>query len=145
MSWTAILSVIGALIIASMLAYTLYIFMQLHKQRKALQQARLARNQRILQSLEIIANAMKTEECNHSEGVIRLKMLLTPIGQSLQVYPAMQALYDVVGEMPILEERQQLTKAQRRALDKTRESKEMELRETILRELEIFLADLEHF
>ena len=48
----------------------------------------------------IIAKAMQNGDCNPSEGVIRLSMLLLPFGQSLKPYQAMYALYNIVKEMP---------------------------------------------
>ena len=58
----------------------------------------------------IIAKAMQNGDCNHSEGVIRLSMLLLPFGQSLQPYQAMYALYNTVKEMPTHEARKALLK-----------------------------------
>ena len=61
----------------------------------------------------IIAKAMQNGDCNHSEGVIRLSMLLLPFGQSLQPYQAMYALYNIVKEMPTHEARKALLKKER--------------------------------
>lgn len=62
----------------------------MRKQNQALQNVRAARTRRLKESIVIIAKAMQNGDCNHSEGVIRLKMLLDPLGgKKLNEYPAM--------------------------------------------------------
>lgn len=136
MNIATILLVIGIIIILLMCAYLGRLVWQLNQQKKALQQARLARSQRLTESITIIANAMLSGECNHSEGVIRLKMLLDALGKiKLNAYPAMYELYLVVMDMPILEQRKQLIKKERMRLDLTRESAEAKLESQIKLEL----------
>ncbi len=48
---------------------------------------------------------MISEQCDFSEGVLRLKPLLDVLGRKLSDYTAMWALYGVVENMPILDER----------------------------------------
>ena len=93
----------------------------------------------------IIAKAMQNGDCNHSEGVIRLSMLLLPFGQSLQPYQAMYALYNIVKEMPTHEARKALLKKERMKLDLERESAEVKFEEEIILELRQFLNDVEKF
>lgn len=99
--------------------------------------------ERLKESILIIAKAMQSHDCNHSEGVIRLKMLLEPLGVKIASYPAMDALYQVVKEMPTHEARQQLKRNQRMRLDLQRESAEVELEEKILLDLQQLLIDIE--
>ncbi len=94
-------------------------------------QAYQQRMDRLLESIEIIAKAMLSDECNHSEGVT-LKTVVGSLWQnSAECLPAMQELYLTVRDMPIKEERQALDKKERRKLDLTRESKEAKLEKQI--------------
>lgn len=141
--WTTILLIFGIAIIIAMGAYSLYLFAQLRKQKQLFEQAKQARITRIKESIEIIARAMHSNECNHSEGVIRLRMLLEPLGQKrLQDYPAMWALYEVVQDMPTHDERKALKKNERMKLDLARESKEVELEEQIKEEVLQLLKEI---
>lgn len=141
--WTTILLIFGIAIIMAMGAYSLYLFAQLRKQKQLFEQAKQARITRIKESIEIIARAMQSNECNHSEGVIRLRMLLEPLGQKrLQDYPAMWALFEVVQDMPTHDERKALKKNERMKLDLARESKEVELEEQIKEEVLQLLKEI---
>lgn len=141
--WTTILLIFGIAIIIAIGAYSLYLFAQLRKQKQLFEQAKQARITRIKESIEIIARAMHSNECNHSEGVIRLRMLLEPLGQKrLQDYPAMWALYEVVQDMPTHDERKALKKNERMKLDLARESKEVELEEQIKEEVLQLLKEI---
>ena len=88
---------------------------------------------------------MQNRDCNPSEGVIRLSMLLLPLGQSLQPYQAMYALYNIVKEMPTHEARKALLKKERMKLDLERESAEAKFEEEIMLELRQFLNDVGKF
>lgn len=140
---TTVLFVIGATILLAMAGYSLYLFAQLRKQKRRYEQARLARAARLKESVRIIARAMHSGECNHSEGVIRLKMLLDPLGQkTLPEYTAMWQLYETVRDMPTHDDRKALKKNERMKLDLKREAKEIELEEAIKAEAEILLSEL---
>lgn len=142
--WTTLLIIIAVLIIVAMTAYAGYLLLMLQKQKKAIQHARNARTQRLKESIVIIAKAMQNGDCNHSEGVIRLKMLLDPLGKKLKSYQAMYQLYEVVMDMPTHEKRRELKKNERMRLDLQRESAEAELEKQILLEIHQLLADMEH-
>ncbi len=140
------LSIIGAIIIITMAAYAVYLLLALQKQKKALTNARSARTERLKESVIIIAKAMQNGDCNHSEGVIRLKMLLEPLGRKkLNAYTAMFQLYEVVMDMPTHQARRELKKNERMRLDLTRESAEAELEQKIKLELHQLLADIQHY
>lgn len=143
--WTAVLLLVGIAILVAMGAYSIYLFIQLRKQKRLFEQARLARIARIKESIVIIAKAMHNDECNHSEGVIRLRMLLDPLGQGhLSDYPAMWALYEVVQDMPTHDERKALKRNERMKLDLQRESKEVELEKQIKTEVLQLLNDIQN-
>ncbi|MFY1026747.1 DUF2489 domain-containing protein [Actinobacillus seminis] len=135
--------IIGALIIFALTGYAVYLLLALQKQKKALQRARQARADRLKESIVIIAKAMQSGECNHSEGVLRLKMLLEPLGKKLKEYQSMFALYEVVIDMPTHEARRELKKNERMKLDLRRESAEADLEQKIKLELHQLLSDIE--
>lgn len=141
--WKTILFIAAVCIIVGMVGYTAYLLLTLQKQKKALQQARRNRINRIKESIEIIAKAMLNGDCNFSEGVLRLKMLLEPVGMSIKNYVTMLQLYQVVEDMPTHEARKSLKKNERMRLDLRRESAEAELEKSIKLELRQLLADIE--
>lgn len=137
------LLIAAVIIIAGMVGYAAYLLLALQKQKKALLQARRNRIHRIKESLEIIAKAMLNGDCNLSEGVLRLKMLLEPVGMSLKNYSAMWRLYETVEDMPTHEARRELKKNERMRLDLQRESTEAELESKIKSELNRLLTDIQ--
>ncbi|MFA9488260.1 MULTISPECIES: DUF2489 domain-containing protein [unclassified Mannheimia] len=144
------LIVLAALILISMAGYAIHLMLKLKLQKKREQElieqakeAQKARYLRILESLEVIAKAMLTEQCDFSEGVLRLKPLLDVLGKKLSHYSAMWALYEVVENMPILDERKNLKRNERMKLDLERELKEVELEAEIKAECEQLLKDIE--
>ncbi|WP_109432728.1 DUF2489 domain-containing protein [Aggregatibacter segnis] len=141
--WKTFLLIAAVIIIAGMVGYAAYLLLALQKQKKALLQARRNRIHRIKESLEIIAKAMLNGDCNLSEGVLRLKMLLEPVGMSLKRYSAMWRLYETVEDMPTHEARRELKKNERMRLDLQRESTEAELESKIKSELNRLLTDIQ--
>lgn len=136
MSITILLFSLGCLIVVVMLGYLISLLFKIRKQKHLIQQAYQQRLERLQESIVIIAKAMLRDECNHSEGVLRLKPLLEAYGKiQLNAFPAMYQLYLTVREMPIKEERQALAKKERRQLDRTRESTEAKLEQQIKSEL----------
>ncbi|MEE6032920.1 DUF2489 domain-containing protein [Avibacterium paragallinarum] len=143
--WIYLLLALGLLIIVGMAAYAVKLLRALKSQKQALENARVERVKRLKESIEIIARAMQNGDCNLSEGAIRLKMLLDPLGLKITTYPALAELYDVVKEMPTHQARKELKKNERMRLDLTRESAEADLESKILLELNQLLLDIEKF
>ena len=141
--WKTVLLLVAVCIIVGMIGYATYLLLALQKQKKALQQARRNRINRIKESIEIIAKAMLNGDCNLSEGVLRLKMLLEPVGMSIKNHVTMLQLYEVVETMPTHEARRELKKNERMRLDLQRESAEAALEKNIKLELHQLLADIE--
>ena len=141
--WKILLFIAAVCIVAGMIGSAVYFLLALQKQKKALQLARQNRINRIKESLEIIAKAMLNGDCNLSEGVLRLKMLLEPVGMALKNYPAMWQLYEMVEGMPTHNARKELKKNERMRLDLRRESAEAELESKIKLELHRLLTDIQ--
>lgn len=142
MIWIVILSVIALAVIVGLAFYAIKLLGQLKQQRELIAQAKLLRTTRLKESIEIIAKAMQSQECNHSEGVIRLAMLLMPLGKSLQPYSAMLQLHEIVRDMPTHEARKALEKKERMRLDLERESAEAKFEKEIMEELHQLLDDV---
>ncbi|MDG6472797.1 DUF2489 domain-containing protein [Glaesserella parasuis] len=139
------LIILAILIVLSMTGYAISLWLKLKKQKKQLKEAQLNRYRSIIESIDVIGRAMLSEQCDFSEGVLRLKPLLDVLGKKLSLYPAMWTLYQVVETMPILEARKELKRNERMRLDLERESKEAELSEQIKQELHQLLSKIEQF
>ncbi|EGT79748.1 hypothetical protein BFQ30_10385 [Haemophilus quentini] len=122
--------------------YAIYLLKQLKIQKELITKAKHERTIRLKESIDVIARAMQSGECNTSEGVIRLTMLLMPFGKSLSTYPAMANLYEVVRDMPTHDARKLLDKRERMRLDLDRESAEIQFEQDIKKELYILLEDI---
>lgn len=144
MIWMIILGVIALAVIAGLAWYAWQLSAKVKQQQALIAQAQHARITRLQESIETIAKAMKTGDCNHSEGVIRLAMLLMPLGKNLQTYPAMTELHEVVRDMPTHDARKLLEKKARMRLDLERESMEAKCEQAILLELDQLLDDVKN-
>lgn len=143
--WRFFWIILALLILLSLAGYTFSLFWKLQEQKKQITQAKNERFLRVIESIEIIANAMLSEQCNFSEGVLRLKPLLDVLGKKLASFSAMWALYQVVQDMPILEARKALKRNERMKLDLDREAKEAELDTEIKGELRQLLVEIKQF
>lgn len=144
------LLVLGILILLSMVGYAVYLWAKLKKQkyiekemRRQMAEAQKERLTKIVESVDVITRAMLVEQCDLSEGVLRLKVLLDVLGQKLSTYPAMWELYEFVQDMPILAERKNLKRNERMRQDLAREAKEAVLCDQIKAECQQLLNDLE--
>lgn len=139
MLWTVLTGV--ALLIILGLGFYAGKMLFLLKQQKARQEAtRQSRVENITESLVLIAKAMEQQQCDISEGVIRIVNLLNalPIVEQPDYktkYPHIYALFTEVSGFAILEERQKLSKAERRKQDIAREQIESEYESKVLSEL----------
>lgn len=146
------LIVLAVFILLSLAGYAISLILKLrkqsaleHKLRQEAEKAQKERFQRIVDSIDIIARAMLAEQCDLSEGVLRLKTLMEVLALKLEEYPAMWALYEVIEDMPILDERKTLKRNERMKLDLEREAKEAELESQIKQECQQLLINIEQF
>lgn len=147
---------LAGLIVAVLASYAGYLLFKLYKQTQR-HKAFLARAQRqqeegikqrnanIMESVLIIAEAGKQDECDMSEIAIRLYKLMEVLQGDHRVdfasqYPAMHELYLVVKDMPRGDQRKTLAKKERMQLDLIRMKAEARLQETIKSELDVILA-----
>lgn len=144
-SWMILLG-IGCLIVVGLAAYAGALLYRLKAQKVQQQQqqndAVNARKVRITESVQIIAAAMQREECELSEGAIRIVKLLAAI-PSVQPqdwsarYPKLHAFYAEIQDMPIMDARAALAKQERMQLDLNRFRFEAEYIECVKPEIEL--------
>lgn len=134
--------VIALFLVTGLTLYAIRLLKQLKVQKELIAKAKNNRVIRLKESIDIIARAMQSGECNLSEGVIRLTMLLMPFGKNLSTYPAMANLYEVVRDMLTHDDRKLLEKRERMRLDLERESAEVQFEQDIKQELYILLEDI---
>lgn len=129
------LSVIGCLAF-----YASSLLLKLNKQKRLQGQKRQQRVLRITQSIQTISLALEQQQCNLSEGCIRLYHLLEciPIDNRpdySQHYPALYGLYEKVNKLATHDDRKQLKPSELRKQDEQREEDESQLESKILVEV----------
>tara|TARA_R110000764_G_scaffold181224_1_gene267231 strand:- start:430 stop:879 length:450 start_codon:yes stop_codon:yes gene_type:complete len=141
MSYFAIsLFVIALLIIAGLAFYAGKLLFMLNKQNKKMAQTKQQRITRLMESIHTIAMAVEQQQCNLSEGSIRLYHLheSLPIDNKPDYqsqYPGLYNLYMKVSNFPTHEARDKLSSLERKIQDDEREAAEVELESQILREV----------
>lgn len=131
----------GLTIIASLGFYAGKLLFQLKQQNERQQQARQKRIDSITQSVQTIAMAMEQQQCDLSEGAIRICNLLAALPIVPQpdypaLYPRIHQLYQEISHFPTHEARNGLSKAERRKQDREREQIEATHETAILKELQ---------
>ncbi|WP_375058609.1 DUF2489 domain-containing protein [Zobellella sp. DQSA1] len=140
-------ALLGGVIIVGLAVYAGILLARLKQQTQRREQAIARRNERILDSIRTIAMAVRDDQCNLSEGAIRLTNLLNTLQFSSPKdfagdYPGLYDLYDRVKEMPTHEARKQLKRNERMRQDLQRAGFENEFEAQIKIEVER-LASLE--
>jgi hypothetical protein len=135
-----ILGVVGAAVIVVLGLYAGKLLFLLKRQNERQKAARDKRTESMVQSIQTIAFAMQQEQCDYSEGAIRVCRLLESlpienIPDYSKEYPAIHKLFHQVNVYPTHEARNALSKQERRAQDKEREQFESEAESGIQEEL----------
>lgn len=124
-----IIFILLAVITLGLAGYLGYLWATLNKRHKelALYKQELAkklmdREKSILESLRIIALAVTQDQCEISEGVIRIKNLIDEV-EHLKLAPTLQdfhRIHALFAEFPYLDERKELSKQERFSQDTKR-------------------------
>lgn len=127
-----IAALVGGVIILALAIYAGKLLAQVKAQRLRQTQAIKVRNERILDSIRTIALAVSQEQCNQSEGAIRLTNLLNALQFSeprefANEYPGLYELYEKVKDMPTHEARKKFKRNEIMRLDMQRAGFELEL------------------
>lgn len=130
----------GVLIIIGLGFYAGRLLFLLKQQNQRQAHARQARVETIVDSIQLISKAMEQQQCDLSEGAIRICNLLNALPLSTPPdyrarFPHIHALFVAVSGFAILEARQKLSKAERRKQDRAREQIESEHESKVLKEL----------
>lgn len=132
--------VVAFLIVAFLAFYAGKLLFALKAQTRKQNLVRQKRIDTIVESIQTIALAMEQQQCNFSEGAIRLVNLL----ESLPVesppkcendYPALFELFIAVRDLPTHQERANLSREVRKEQDDAREEQEAKLESKILTEV----------
>lgn len=142
MSFIVYIAIVFAVVIVAALSfYAGKLLSQLKQQQQKQKNARNARIEKIMESVYTIALAVEQQQCNLSEGAIRLVNLLdsVPVDSPPNCerdYPALFELFAHVRELPTHQERKALDKIVRAKQDQLREEVETRLESSILKEVE---------
>ncbi|MEJ6474944.1 DUF2489 domain-containing protein [Pseudoalteromonas piscicida] len=144
--------IIGALIIAGLAFYAGKLLWQLkvqkeqiakYREKKAaeLEVSRQKRNEKIADSVNLIARAMKEKQCEYSEGCLRVWVLISQYSfdedvDLQQTYPGVYQMYDEVKEMPTHDARKKYSKKEIFKMDSQRWRAEERLEADILKDCE---------
>ncbi|WP_372881678.1 DUF2489 domain-containing protein [Psychromonas sp.] len=141
----AVVIIIGLAFYAGMLIKKINVQKAYNRKTAAQQEAQQAlkkqqRNDKICESIRLIARATAQKQCNVSEAAIRLTVLLEtlllkePI-DIVKNYPALSELFDKVKEMPTHEQRQKTPVKEIKILDMKRKIFESQLEDKIIEEM----------
>lgn len=131
---------LGFVVLVPLAFYAGKLLFQLRQQNQARIELRQNRISNITESIQTIAFAMSQQQCNLSEGAIRLVNLLESLPIPSQPdwkasYPALFTLYESVKLLPTHEARAALSRQQRAEQDQAREKQETNLESKILKEV----------
>lgn len=148
-----VLATVGVVIILALAAYAIHLWVRLATRpasspaltsTSSCHSARSERDQALINSIQIIATAMRTGDCNLSEGCIRLRYLLDHLDPEQRLRPRLEAVYahyEAIAHMPVREARKALKLSERNRLDREREALEAQNREAILAAIVILLDE----
>lgn len=155
MNSTILLLLAAAVIVAALAFYAGKLLWQLQQQTKQRQQDELQYQQKLADkrryltdSIILICRAMLEQQCELSEGALRVWVLLDHLQPDRQPdpvlsYPGLHQMYQVVKDMPTHEARKQQTKQQLFQQDKIRLNAEQDLKQAILADSKALLARLQ--
>ncbi|MCH8539079.1 MAG: DUF2489 domain-containing protein [Alkalimonas sp.] len=142
--WWIIALVSGAVIIAGLSFYAGRLLWLVRAQDQAIAASKAKKNQYLIDSIVGICKAMQAEQCELSEGALRVWVLLDHLEQSdkpdpVEAYPGIYRMYDVVKDMPTHSARKRQDKAHIKQLDSIREQAEVDLKDFILADVDKLL------
>lgn len=155
MNSTILLLLAAAAIVAVLAFYAGKLLWQLQQQTKQRQQDELQHQQKLVEkrryltdSIILICRAMLEQQCELSEGALRVWVLLDHLQPDRQPdpvlsYPGLHQMYQVVKDMPTHDARKQQSKQQIFQQDKIRLNAEQELKQAILADSKALLERLQ--
>lgn len=129
--------IVGSLIVAALAFYAGSLLWQLQQQNRQQQQQKSDKEKYLRDSITLICKAMLEQQCELSEGTLRLWVLLDHLVPQRQpdpvvTYPGLHQMYQVVKDMPTHKARKQQDKVLTRQQDEIRLKAEQDLKDFIL-------------
>lgn len=148
-----ILFILAVLIIAALAGYAFFLQREVKKkqqeaiaadtaERELAQQNLDKRNNSIISDIRFIAQALMTEQCEVTEGVLRIHHLADVIDTDLMLQPEFSTLHEHFNQckdMAIKESYKQLSKKQRFRQDNQRFRLEEQNKDGVLKEAELLI------
>lgn len=137
--------VIGAVVVIGLSFYAGRLLWLVNAQGAELAASKAKKNQYVIDSIVGICKAMHAEQCELSEGTLRVWVLLDHLEQpdkpdAVTAYPGLHRMYDVVKDMPTHSARKKHEKSHIRQLDAVRQQAELDLKDFILADVEKLLG-----
>ncbi|WP_215398745.1 DUF2489 domain-containing protein [Rheinheimera oceanensis] len=136
-STLVVVIIVGSLIVAALAFYAGSLLWQLQQQNRQQQQQKSEKEQYLRDSITLICKAMLEQQCELSEGALRLWVLLDHLVPQRQpdpviAYPGLHQMYQVVKDMPTHKARKEQDKVLTRQQDEVRLKAEQDLKDFIL-------------
>ena len=131
---------LALMIVGGLTFYAGRLLVKLRKQKLLRQENIQKRIGRLTESIQTISMAVEQQQCNLSEGSIRLCNLLAGLPIAVppnyaELYPALHELHSKVENLPTHDARKLLSPSERRRQDTQREEDEVSLESKILLEV----------
>ncbi len=133
---------LGVIFVAGLAFYAGQLLWQVKQQSLVKQEQKDKRLKYLTDSISFIAKAMKEEQCELSEGVLRIWVLLDHYNSEQELpkdypalYPGFSALYEVIKDMPTHEARKKQGKQERFKMDVARWDAEKEHNDQIVTDI----------
>ena len=145
--WYVIIA-LAFFLVAGLAYYAGQLLWKVKRQEQAQQAERDKRVKYLTDSIGHIAKAMQAEQCEVSEGVLRIWVLLEHFNRDSEqptnygdLYPGFESLYAVIKEMPTHDARKKLGKQERFKMDVQRWDAEKEFGDQIKLDLEKLMTE----
>ncbi|GAB2999288.1 DUF2489 domain-containing protein [Psychrosphaera aestuarii] len=145
--WYALIT-IAVLVVSGLAFYAGQLLWKVKAQEEAQKQEKSKKLTYITESVSHIAKAMHAKQCEYSEGVLRIWVLLdhynaaqTAPKDYKALYPGFANLYEVVKDMPTHEARKKFSKKEIFEMDTKRWDAEKEFEQQIETDLEVLLKE----
>lgn len=138
---------LAIIVVAGLAFYAGQLLWQVQEQKKQQLKEKNKRIKYLTDSISFIAKAMKEEQCEYSEGVLRIWVLLEHHNREVpepkdyqEIYPGFASLYGVIKDMPTHEARKKYSKQDVAKMDMKRWRAEKEFEEQIGKDIEQLLT-----
>ncbi|MBZ9613124.1 DUF2489 domain-containing protein [Rheinheimera maricola] len=143
-STTLSIMVAAALLVAGLAFYAGTLLWRLQQQTQAKQKKLNEKRQYLRDSITLICKAMREEQCELSEGALRVWVLLDHLVPERKpdpetTYPGLYQMYQVVKDMPTHQARKEQAKSLTLQQDELRLKAEQDLKQSILADAKALL------